>query len=70
MPKIHVMTIGDVNPKVVEEITEIIDEFMPVDNGLDERCDDCEVMVPDGQGNYPDGDEGRRVCAECAEEVV
>ena len=28
MPKIHVMPIGDVNPKVVEEITEIIEEIV------------------------------------------
>ncbi len=44
------------------------DEFVPVDKGLDERCDDCSTLVPDGEGIYPDGDEGRRVCVSCAEE--
>jgi hypothetical protein len=42
--------------------------YMPRDKDFDERCDDCEVTLPDGEGRYPDGDEGRRVCAECAEE--
>ena len=38
------------------------------DNQFDERCDDCEVIFPEGEGNYPDGGEGRRVCADCAKE--
>lgn len=43
---------------------------IPRDSDFAERCDDCEVLVPDGEGRYPDGDDGRRVCAECAEETT
>jgi hypothetical protein len=40
-------------------------------NPFDEECDTlgCEAIVPDGSGYYPDGDEGRRVCATCAGQV-
>lgn len=30
-------------------------------------CDRCGDDVPDGEGHYPDGDEGERVCAACLE---
>lgn len=32
---------------------------------LEDSCDRCGIEVPNGEGRYPDGIAGDRVCAEC-----
>lgn len=34
---------------------------------LEDSCDRCGIEVPDGDGRYPDGIAGDRVCADCEE---